>query len=164
VSDEPTDAQVAGVIYGALTGDLEGAVDIAKTKPTQDGRRKLSNEDSRWKFSDEELSVVGEAMGALDREQGLSRLASEFFDEVEHERRRREEEKRAPTYRGPGYYVDVASGTVLHVVGQAMIDCVPCLLVGSSMEDPSLWSLPAHTIEERDEGGRRRYEYSAVHP
>jgi hypothetical protein len=125
----------------------------------------VSEEDNRWEaFSDEEVKLVDAALTVLEREEDLIGELREFPLEVERENDRREEAKNAATYRGPGYYTDVASGTTMHVVGQATIDHVRCLLVGSSLEDPHLWALPAHKIEGRNEYGNRRYEYSAVQP
>lgn len=122
-------------------------------------------EDNRWSaFSDEEVKLIGSAMSALDREEDLIGFANEFSTEVEREHDRREEVRKAQTYRGPGYYTDVASRTTLHVVGQVRIHGELCLLIGSSMEDPQLWALPAQRIEGRDDDGRQRYEYSTVQP
>jgi hypothetical protein len=126
----------------------------------------VSEEDNRWdEFSDEEVQILHTAL--LDAEQvyaELTEAAKAMIEEVMTEYERRENARRAATYRGPGYYTDVASGITMHVVGQATIDHVRCLLVGSSLEDPHLWALPAHKIEGRDEYGNRRYEYSAVQP
>jgi hypothetical protein len=106
---------------------------------------------SRWApFTDEELAVLVGYLGEGE---------SELLNEVEEEYDRRYAEREAPTYRGPGFYVDVRNGTSLHVVGRVTVDGVRCVLVGSSLEDLNLWTLPADRLEVRLPDGRRAFRY-----
>jgi hypothetical protein len=121
----------------------------------------MEDSENRWSgFEDRELTAIYEALPDGETSEVEERLNDELYAEIS----RRDEERAADTYRGPGYYRDAEAGTVLHVVGAATIDGAPCLLVGQSMEDPHLWSLPARKIEGRLADGSRRFTYSTIGP
>jgi hypothetical protein len=118
----------------------------------------MEEEEGNWpELSDEALQALITCLNDYGR--ALPEALHSVLDGLRLEGQRRYSRKTAPTYRGPGYYVDKRNGTALHVVGTVRLLGAQHLLVGSSVQDTDLWALPASKIEERLSDGSRMFRY-----
>lgn len=118
----------------------------------------MDEEEDRWpELTDEVLQILLTCLDDYGR--ALPEVLHPVLDGLRMEAHRRYSLKIASTYRGPGYYVDKRTGIALHVVGTVRMHDQEHLLVGSSVQDPDLWALPAAKIEERLPDGSRAYRY-----
>jgi hypothetical protein len=118
----------------------------------------MKEEEGNWpELSDEALQAL--IMCLDDYGRALPEALHSVLDGLRLEAQRRYSRKTAPTYRGPGYYVDKRTGTALHVVGTVPLLGAQHLLVGNSLQDTNLWALPASKVEERLPDGSRAFRY-----